>query len=198
MPVRRCVALALLIVLCGCQPTPGTLPTPTSPPPTSPAAKPTSAPTSAPAQPTVGPTAAPPPTGSTRVELLNAANAASKPEDAAVLYERVLNTPPPAGEPKAASDAINDYADFRAMVSLVSAGNEDDARAHVEALRARGASAPLGRLADQFWNQYSMTASARAACAQLQPEIASQAAPVLSTLQGLGVRADAASLCRVN
>ena len=67
----------------------------------------------------------------------------------------------------------------------------------MEALRSREASAPLPRLADQFWNQYSMTASVKAACAQLQPEIASQAGPVLSTLQSLGVAADPARLCSV-
>ena len=93
--------------------------------------------------------------------------------------------------------AITDYAHFRAMVALLAAGREDDARAHMEALRSREASAPLPRLADQFWNQYSMTASVKAACAQLQPQIASQAGPVLSTLQSQGVGADPAKLCSV-
>jgi len=81
------------------------------------------------------------------------------------------------------------------MVTLLNDGSEDEARAHFEALQAREPSAPLPRLADQFWNQYSMTASVKAACAQLQPQVASQAGPVLSTLQSLGVDAGPAGLC---
>ena len=92
---------------------------------------------------------------------------------------------------------MTDYAHFRAMVALLAAGREDDARAHMEALRAREASAPLPRLAEQFWNQYWMTASVKAACAQLQPQDRVAGGPVLSTLQSLGVGADPARLCSV-
>jgi hypothetical protein len=138
--------------------------------------------------------------GASRVDVLNSANAAfasGKSEEAASLYERVVNTPPTAGEAAAATVAIDDFAHFRATVALLAAGNEDEARAHVEALRGREPNTPLARLADQFWNQYSMTASVKAACAQLQPQVASQAGPVLSTLQSLGVNVDSTSLCSV-
>jgi tetratricopeptide (TPR) repeat protein len=130
--------------------------------------------------------------------VLNAADAAfalGKTDEAAGLYERVINTPPT--EPPPAAVAITDYAHFRAMVALLALGREDEAQAHEEALRSREPSAPLPRLADQFWNQYTMTASAKAACNQLQPQIATQAAPVLQTLQSLGVTADPARLCSV-
>jgi hypothetical protein len=190
------LAPVALIVLSACQ-SASPVPVATSAPTAAPTAVPK--PTAAPAAPTTAPSA-PPATGATRGDLLNAADAAyasGKSEDAAGLYERVINTPPAADEPPPARVAITDYAHFRAMVALLTAGREDDARAHLEALRSREASAPLPRLADQFWNQYSMTASVKAACAQLQPEIATQAGPVLSTLQSLGVGADPAKLCSV-
>jgi hypothetical protein len=130
--------------------------------------------------------------------VLNSANAAysrASWSEAVGLYERVLNTPPTANEAAAAATAVNDFAHFRAMVALLNDGREDEARAHFEALRTREPSAPLPRLADQFWNQYSMTASVKAACAQLQPQIVSQGGPVLSTLQSLGIDLGSAGLC---
>jgi hypothetical protein len=201
MLVGRWCAVGALLALTACQPpVPPATPLPTqAPPPTAPpavVASPSAIATSVP-QAQGKPIASPPPAvGSSRVEVLNSANAASGRaswSEAAALYERVLNTPPTADEAAAAATAINDFAHFRAMVALLNDGREDEARAHVEALQARQPSAPLPRLADQFWNQYSMTASVKAACAQLQPQIVSQVEPVLSTLQSVGV--NPVSLC---
>jgi hypothetical protein len=40
-----------------------------------------------------------------------------------------------------------------------------------------------------------MTGQVRGACAQIQPQVVSQAGPVLATLQGSGVTVDAQTLC---
>jgi hypothetical protein len=158
--------------------------------PARPAAPPTPSP--APASP-----AAAPPTGTGRVELLNAASGAYRAGDARAageLYERVLNTPPTAGESAELTRALDDLAHFRAMLALVASGDESGARAHLEALRERDPNAPLARLAAQFWDQYGMTAQLRAACAQLQPQLA-QAAPTLATLAAAGVTLQSDALC---
>jgi hypothetical protein len=133
------------------------------------------------------------------VDTLNAANAAFNGGDlkmAAGLYDRVLNTPP-TGESATATAAINDLADFRAMVALLADGREDDGRAHLDALQKRDPSAPLARLGNQLWDQYGMTGQLRGACAQLQPQVTSQAGPQLTTLQGLGVSIEPQTLCSV-
>jgi len=140
----------------------------------------------------------PPPVTAARIETLNAANAAFRSNDlktAAGLYDRVVNTPPSSGEAPADRAAIDDFALFRAMVTLLAAGQEDDARRHFDALQKRDANAPLARLGNQLWDQYSMIGHLRGACAQVQPQIATQAGPTLTTLQGLGVMIDATSLC---
>jgi hypothetical protein len=93
--------------------------------------------------------------------------------------------------------AIDDFAQFRAVVTLLADGREDDARAHLEMLRTRNASAPFARLGNQLWDQYGMTGQLRGACAQLQPQITSQAGSVLATLQGIGVSVDGPTLCSV-
>jgi hypothetical protein len=54
---------------------------------------------------------------------------------------------------------------------------------------------PFARLGQQLWEQYGLTTQVRSACAQLQPDIASQAGPALGALQNLGVTTDAQSLC---
>jgi hypothetical protein len=149
----------------------------------------------------VVPTAAPPPASATRVDTLNAANAAFKGgnlKTAAGLYDRVVNTPPGATEAAPATSAINDLAWFRGMVTLLADGREDDAKLAHDALLQRDPSAPLARLGDQLYNQYGMVGQLRGACAQLQPQVATQAGPTLATLQGLGVtNVDAATLCSV-
>jgi hypothetical protein len=42
-----------------------------------------------------------------------------------------------------------------------------------------------------------MTGQLRGACAQLQPQVTTQAGPTLATLQDLGVAVDAPTLCSV-
>jgi hypothetical protein len=109
----------------------------------------------------------------------------------------VVNTPPAPAETTSASAAINDFARFRGMVTLLADGREDEARTDLDELQKRDPSAPLARLGTQLYDQYGMTGQLRGACAQLQPQVTSQAGPTLATLQGLGVTVDAPSLCSV-
>ena len=207
----RYIALFLTLILTACQAPVPAAPTsaPTSAPP---AAKPTTAAVAAAASPSLvaapspspaavvaspSPAAAPPPAGSSRVDVLNAANAAFARGDltnASGLYERVLNTPP-AGEPPDQTSAVNSFARFRAMVTLLADGREDDAKAQLDAQQKADANAPMTRLAAQIWEQYSMVGSLRGACAQAQPQVASQAGPTLAALQALGVSVDPQTLC---
>jgi hypothetical protein len=178
--LRQATALLVLGVMIGCQAS-------------------TSAPTPAPA-----PTAAPPlsntpapATGAGRIEVLNSADAAFARGDYAAasgLYERTLNTPP-TGEGAPATAAIDQYAHFRDAVTLLADGREDDAKQQVDALQQGDASAPFARLASQLWDQYGMVGSVRGACAQVQPQITSQAGATLATLKQLGVTADPGTLC---
>jgi hypothetical protein len=145
------------------------------------------------------PAVAAPPTTASRVEVLNAATAAYRSGDlktAAGLYERVVDTPPGASEGASAA-LIDAFAHFRAMIVLLADGREDDARAQLAELQAREPDAPLARLGSQLWDQYSMTGQVRGACAQLQPQIVSQASATLNALQGLGVNVDPQTLCAV-
>jgi hypothetical protein len=170
-----CAAMAVGLVVVGCQAPAPLVPTPAPPTATAPAAT------------------------TTRVETLNAANSAFTSGDlktSAGLYERVVNTPPGPGE-GAAMMAITDFAHFRALVVLLADGREDEARAHLDALQARDNTAALARLANQLWDQYGMTGQLRGACAQIQPQVAGQAGPTLSILQGTGVTVDAQTLCSV-
>ena len=116
---------------------------------------------------------------------------------AAALYERALNTPPTAQESPETRAAIDDFAHFRAMLALLIAGRETEAREQLDQLQARDANAPLARLGTQLWDQYGMTAQVRGACAQLAPLVASQASQVLATLTSAGVNIEANSLCTV-
>ncbi len=188
MPVRQWLWPAVVLVLVGCQSgVPAT--------PTAAVAVPTAAPV-----PTAPPVATAPPVGTTRVETLNAANAAFRTGDlktAAGLYDRVVNTPPNQGEAAVATSAIDDYARFRGMITLLADGREDEARADLQELQKRDPSSPLARLGSQLYDQYGMTGQLRGACAQLQPQVTTQAGPTLATLQGLGVAIDAPTLCSV-
>lgn len=144
------------------------------------------------------PVAPPTPTPSTsaRVEVLNQANVAFAGGDmptASGLYERVINTPP-TGEPRDTTLAIDDFARFRAAVSLLSQGNEDEARTQVDALQRDDPNSALARLAAQLWDQYGMIGGLKGACNQIQPDIASQAGPTLTALKALGV-SDTGNLC---
>jgi len=149
---------------------------------------------------TAVPVATAPQVGISRIEVLNSANTAFRSGDfsaAAGLYDRVVNTPPGPGEAAAASSAITDFARFRGMITLLADGREDEARARLAELQQRDPNAALARLGSQLYDQYGMTGQLRGACAQLQPQVASQAGPTLATLQGLGVTIDASTLCSV-
>jgi hypothetical protein len=138
------------------------------------------------------------PTNARRIDVLIAANEAlsrGNAQQAAGLYERVANTPAAPNETAAAATVVSEFAHFRAMISLLEAGREDDAREQLDILRDRDADAPLTRLAAQLWDQYGMTGSVRAACAQARPQFASEGGPVVTALRGLGLDLDAASLC---
>jgi hypothetical protein len=199
--LRGWLIAALMLALVGCQTTTSATPTAVPPPaPTATAAVPT-APAPTPTAPAPAPTERPtaPAVGTSRVDTLKAANAAFGSGDtktAAGLYERVVNTPP-TGEPAATTLAIDDLADFRAMVIFLADGSDDEAQTHLDQLQKRDPSAPLARLGSQLYDQYGMTGQLRGACAQIQPQIATQAAPTLTALQGLGVSVDAATLCTV-
>jgi endoglucanase len=108
-------------------------------------------------------------------------------EPALDLYEQVLNTPPSEEESPTAYAAIDGLARFREVVGLTAAGREDEARQRLTSLIERDPDGSLARLATQFWDQYGMTVSARAACAQLAPQVATQAGPVLIILRSVGV-----------
>jgi hypothetical protein len=139
------------------------------------------------------------PVTASRVETLTAANAAFTRGDtaaAADLYARVVDTPRTPGESAELATTMEDFARFRAMVSLLAARREGDARVRLNELQDRDPNAPFARLASQLWDQYSMTGQLRAACAQLQPQVATQAGPVIAALQAAGVGAlDPATLC---
>jgi Cellulase (glycosyl hydrolase family 5) len=113
------------------------------------------------------------------------------------LYTDVASARPSDHESQAESAAITGLARFRALVGSSSLGDDDLAHAELQALVARDERAPLARLAAQFWDQYSMTGSARAACAQLAASVDSQAQPVLEVLWSVGVRMQHDDLCRV-
>jgi hypothetical protein len=132
--------------------------------------------------------------------VLNAATAAFQRGDAATaaeLYQRVVNTPPLPSEQAAATAAIDGFARFRAMLALLQTGHEAEAREQLDALQARDTQAVFARLGSQLWDQYGMTGQVRAACAQLRPQVASQAGAVLATLQNLGVSISPDTLCSV-
>src|SRR5207302_9874089 len=95
------------------------------------------------------------------------------------------------------SAAIDDFARFRAMVTLLADGREDEAKTDLQELQKRDPSSPLARLGSQLYDQYGMTGQLRSACAQLQPQVSNQAGPTLATLPGLGVAVDAPTLCSV-
>jgi len=190
MDPRRWLSPAVLLLVVACQAPTSPTPTPTAP---------TVGPVTPPGAPPAAAAVTPPAVSAGRVEALNAANAAfasGKLKDAAALYERVVNTPADASESELAGRAITDFARFRGMVTLLADGREDEARAYLAALQQQDPAAPLARLADQLYNQYGMVGQLRGACAQLQPQVATQAGPALATLQALGLtNVDATNLC---
>jgi hypothetical protein len=151
----------------------------------------------APSQPVAQPTPSAVPVGATRVDALNAADAAYRAGDAhtaSELYDRVVNTPPGAAEAAGLTNAIDGLARFRAMLALVAIGDEERAKQELVASQEHDANAPLTRLAGQFWDQYGMTAQLRAACTQLRPQV-STADATLATLTAAGVTVQSDTLC---
>ena len=133
-----------------------------------------------------------------RVSALERANAAYVAHDvktALPLYDRVATTPPSQAESQSVSIAVTGLARFRALLVRTATGDEDGAQQELQALEAADPGAPLARLAAQFWDQYSMTASPTAACSQLAPQVDSQTRDVLSTLQTLGITMRHDELC---
>jgi hypothetical protein len=133
-----------------------------------------------------------------RVQLLIDANRAytrQNVETAIELYEQAINTPASEEESAVISASIDGLAGFREIVGLTAAGREEEARGRLAFLAERNPDAPLVRLAAQFWDQYGMTANARAACAQLAPQVGTQAGAALKTLESLGVRIEHDELC---
>jgi hypothetical protein len=148
--------------------------------------------------PTLVPTTAPA-VGTSRIDLLNAADTAFTRGDlttASGLYERVVNTPPSA-EDAATSAAIDGFAHLRDMVTLLADGRESDAHAQLTELQQADANGAFTRLGTQLWDQYGMVGELGGACAQLQPQIVSEAGQRLALLQGVGVNVDAQTVCSV-
>lgn len=180
-------------------PSPSVAAAPSGPSPSAAAAAPSPSPPVTVASPTPSTVAAAPPVGASRIEVLNAANAAFSGGNLAAasqLYERVLNTPT-TGESAEQTAAINGLAGFQAVVALLATGHEEEAQAQLQTLQQKDPNAPFARLASQLWDQYGMVGGVRGACSQLQPQIATQAAPTLQALQALGVIVDPQSLCRL-
>ena len=127
----------------------------------------------------------------------NAAYSRQETRTALNLYRQVVETPPSDEESPAIADAIGGFARFRRLVGLTAIGDEEQARVELESLVGDQPDAPLARLGAQFWDQYTMTASARAACAALAPQVDSQATATLATLRSLGVTLQHDELCVV-
>src|SRR5258708_27013643 len=120
MRLRQWVGAGLLALSVGCQATAQAVPAPQSnggAAPSPSAASGTSS-ISSPVPPTVAVEPAPtaPSVGLSRIEILNVATTAFGNNDlktASDLYQRVVNTPPPAGEAPAHSALIESFAQFR-------------------------------------------------------------------------------------
>ena len=111
------------------------------------------------------------------------------------LYGQVLETPASGEESSTMSTAIDGLARFRRLVGFTTIGDEDQAAHELASFVEQQPGAPLARLAAQFWDQYGMTASAGAACAQLAPQVDSQAVLPIQTLNALGVKIRHDELC---
>jgi hypothetical protein len=74
---------------------------------------------------------------------------------------------------------------------------ENAAYEQLWALQHSAPGAPLTRLAAQFWDQYSMTADAGAACNELGPYVRSQARTTLRDLRTIGILLEPEALCSV-
>jgi hypothetical protein len=77
------------------------------------------------------------------------------------------------------------FARFRIVLIDALVGQEDDARAVLEAMRQQDSSSPFLRLALLFWDTYGMTADPQAACAQVTRQVREAPAPILTPLSGV-------------
>ncbi len=175
-------------------------PSPTAPPTNTPRLSPVAEPTRGSTAPSPSPAAiqSPVPVGTARLGVLNAANDAFAAGDlrrSAELYQRVINTPPSTGESATLSGALNTFARFRSVVALAALGEEDEARANLEALQQHEPGSAMTRLADQFWHEYGQTADAKAACASVAPQLASVNFAEIGILEGAGAPLDPKALC---
>jgi hypothetical protein len=133
-----------------------------------------------------------------RLLTLKEANTAFSRQDvnaAMELYDRVASTPPSDLESASVSTGIDGLAHFRALLARTILGQEDSADRELRSLLESDPNAPFTRLAAQFWDTYTMTASVRAACAQLAPDVEPQAGSVLVMLQALGIGVRHDELC---
>ena len=110
------------------------------------------------------------------------------------LYDQVANTLSSDQESQPESTAITGLARFRATVALTSLGDDEQAHNELQALLESDASAPVARLAAQFWDQYGMTGELASACAQLRAQLGI-ADPTFVLLGQVGVTTQAATLC---
>jgi hypothetical protein len=117
--------------------------------------------------------------------------------DAIMLYSQAASAVPSEEESDAISSAIDGLAGFREVVSLTAIGDEEQAHQRLELLLDTDASGTFARLAAQFWHEYGMTASVRAACAQLAPQVDTQAGALLKELDSVGVHIRHDELCVV-
>jgi hypothetical protein len=139
------------------------------------------------------------PAGTSRPELLQAANAAYTRNDVAqatALYRQVMAARPGPDESAEQTQDLTDFAEFRLLLTLVAAGDQAGAARLVGALQANAKASPFTRLAGQFWDQYGMSASLTGACAQVQPQVASQAGTQLAALRALGVAIPESAVCQ--
>ena len=192
----------LLAALSACSP-PQPGPAPTAPPPAATPA-PTSTPAGAPS--TLAPTVSPaplspastgsPPAGAEPGALLAAADAALNRRDfstALKLYRQLA-------EGSASGTDLPAFARFRIIVADALVGQEDDARATIEAMRQTDAGTPFLGLALAFWDTYGMTADPKLACAQVTRLVKENPEPVLRALNGsavAGPRFEADDVCRL-
>jgi hypothetical protein len=71
------------------------------------------------------------------------------------------------GQQEQTAQAARAFARFRIVLIDALVGQEDDARATLEAMRQQDSGSPFSGLAALFWDTYGMTADPHAACEQV-------------------------------